>query len=241
MVVLSIPVYLATWVRWLQTQGGYYRQWGAENPDSTSVKLLGRPLASLWHYHVEMYNFHTGDYMAKQTHTYEANPAGWLVVARTIGIDAVNGIKPGEQGCTATGTDTCLRVISGMGTPFLWWFGAIAIIAGLWFWLAKGDWRFSVPLVALLSTYLPWFRYADRPLFFFYAICIIPFTVIILAMCLGKIIGPVASPERRFRSWLAGGIVALIVLNFAFIYPILTDQLMTRKQWLWRMWFTSWI
>lgn len=241
MVLLAIPVYLATWVRWLQTQGGYYRQWGAENPDARSVKLLGRPLASLWHYHVEIYNFHTGDYMAKQTHTYEANPAGWLVVARTIGIDAVNDIKPGEQGCPATGTDTCLRVISGMGTPFLWWFGAIAIVAALWFWLAKGDWRFSVPLVALLSTYLPWFKYADRPLFFFYAICIIPFTVIILAMCLGKIIGPVKGPDRRFRSLVAGGIVAIIVLNFAFIYPILTDQLMTRTQWLWRMWFSSWI
>ncbi len=241
MVVLAAAVYLSTWVRWLQTQGGYFRQWGADNPDARTVKWFGAPLASLLHYHHEIYNFHTGDYMAHQTHTYEANPAGWLVVQRTIGIDAVNDIKPGVDGCTATGSDTCLRVISGMGTPLLWWLGAIAIVAGLYFWFAKRDWRFSVPLVALLSTWLPWFKYADRPLFYFYAICIVPFTVIILAMCLAKVIGPVGSPQRRSRSLLVGAIVALIVANFAFIYPILTDQLMTRRQWLWRMWFNSWI
>lgn len=241
MVVLAVPVYLATWVGWLTTSGGYYRKWGAENPDSPLVKALGKPLGSLAKYHVEVYKFHTGDYMANATHTYEAHPAGWLVVARTIGIDAVNDIKPGQQGCTATGTDTCLRVISGMGTPLLWWLGAIALIAGLWFWLGKRDWRFSVPLVALLATYLPWFKYSDRPLFFFYAICIIPFTAIVLAMCLGIIIGPVNGRERRKRSWIAGGVVAAIVANFAFIYPILTDELMTRKQWLARMWFNSWI
>lgn len=33
----------------------------------------------------------------------------------------------------------------------------------------------------------------------------------------------------------------IIIANFMFIYPILTDELMTRRQWLLRMWFRSWI
>ncbi|WP_235998015.1 dolichyl-phosphate-mannose--protein mannosyltransferase [Aestuariimicrobium ganziense] len=242
MVVLAVPVYLATWVRWFQTQGGHGRQWGANNPDHILVKMFGKPLASLMKYHEEVYKFHTGDYMAQQTHSYEANPWGWLVIQRPIGIDAVNGIKPGEQGCPADlVNDTCLRVISGVGTPVLWWMALIALVAGLWFWLAGRDWRFSVPILAAMGTYLPWFRYADRPLFFFYAICIIPFTTIGLALCLGKALGAANSRDRRSAGWLVGAAVGGVIANFAFIYPILTDQLLTRRQWSLRMWFTSWI
>lgn len=240
LVVVALPVYLATWTGWLTTHGGWGRGWGAEHPDHWTVKLFGAPLASLWHYHVDMYNFHTGEGMMNATHTYEANPWGWLVMARPIGIDAVNDIKPGVDGCQAV-NDTCLRVISGAGTPILWWMAAIALIAGIVVWIAGRDWRFGLPILAMASTYLPWFRYADRPLFFFYAICIIPFTVIILSMWLGRLIGPADGPHRRRGSLLAGGAIALVAANFAFIYPILTDGLLTRKQWLARMWFKSWI
>ncbi len=116
-----------------------------------------------------------------------------------------------------------------------------AVIAGLVVWVAGRDWRFGLPVVAAASTWLPWFNYASRPLFFFYAICIIPFTLIVLAMWLGKIIGPADGPHRRRRSWIVGGLVALVAANFAFIYPILTDGLLTRRAWMARMWFRSWI
>ncbi len=250
LVVLAIPVYTASWAGWFATQGGWDRQWGhaemtssaffMERHHDTFVRFLGAPLTGWLWYHQEMYRFHTGDGMMNATHVYEANPWGWLVMYRPIGIDAVNDIKPGVDGCTAV-NDTCLRVISGAGTPILWWLALVALVASLWFWIAGRDWRFGVPIVAAMSTYLPWFKYADRPLFFFYAICIIPFTVTLLAMCLGKLIGPATAPDRKKRSWLAGGAIALVAANFAFIYPILTDQLLTRKAWLARMWFRSWI
>ena len=54
--------------------------------------------------------------------------AGWLLMLRPIGIEAENGIEPGAQGCEAVGT-TCLRIISGMGTPLLWWAAVAAIVA----------------------------------------------------------------------------------------------------------------
>ncbi|MDN6442788.1 MAG: dolichyl-phosphate-mannose--protein mannosyltransferase, partial [Acidipropionibacterium jensenii] len=96
--------------------------------------------------------------------------------------------------------------------------------------------------VAMASTWIPWFRYDDRPLFFFYAICIIPFTVVILAIWLGQILGPAENTRRRRTgAAIVGAAVALVAANFAFIYPILTDQLMTRQAWLARMWLRSWI
>jgi len=87
-----------------------------------------------------------------------------------------------------------------------------------------------------------WFPNADRPLFFFYAIMIIPFTATVLAMVLGKILGPAEAGARRRRgAQIVGTVVLAIVANFWFIYPILTDQLMTRTMWSARMWFPSWI
>jgi dolichyl-phosphate-mannose--protein O-mannosyl transferase len=243
LVVVAFGVYLASWASWLATTGGYMRNWGEQNPDSTLVKLLGAPLASLVEYHKWIFDFHTGDWMANEvTHVYEGNPAGWLVIGRTLGIDAVNGIKPGVDGCTAEDGETCVRVISAMGTPVLWWLALIALIAGVGFWIFGRDWRFGVPVVAMAATWIGWFPNDDRPLFYFYAIMIIPFTATILAMCLGKILGPAKAGRRRKLGAIAVGvIVAIITLNFAFIYPILTDTLLTRVSWSMRMWFSSWI
>ena len=249
LVVVALVTYIATWTSWLVTTGGWDRQWGATPASGASIMArhhdwlvahFGAPLASLMYYHYQIYEFQTGSYMASQTHVYNANPAGWLMMVRVIGLDAVNGIKPGVDGCTAV-NDTCLRVISGAGTPVLWWMAAIALVAALVLWLTARDWRVVAPIVAAFSTWIPWFHYDDRPVFFFYAICIIPFTVIVLAMMMGRIIGPSDGPHRKRNALIVGGFVSLVVLDFAFIYPILTDQLLTRHQWLLRMWFPSWI
>ncbi len=240
LVVLAAVVYVASWASWLATDGGYGRQWGEHNPDHPWVRILGRPLASLLHYHQEIWDFHNGDYIKNASHVYAAHPAGWLVNARPIGIDAVNGIKPGTDGCVSS--DECLRVISATGTPTLWWFAAIALVVSLVWWIGGRDWRFGVPALAALSTYLPWFLYTERSLFFFYAITIIPFTCIGLALVLGLVLGKANDQQRRRTGAIvAGTAVGLITANFAFIYPILTDALLTRTQWLARMWFGSWI
>ena len=242
LVVVAVPVYVLTWISWLVTQGGYDRQWGASHPDDPLVKLIGKPLASLWQYHKEIYAFHTGDWIASQTHSYQAHPFGWPVIGRVIGIDAVNDIQPGDDGCKAVG-DTCLRVVSGAGTPMLWWMAALAVIIALFIWIGARDWRFGVPIIAAATTWLGWFPNADRPTFYFYAIMMIPFTATVLAMVLGKVLGPSDAPPRRRRNGaiIVTAATVIIIANFMFIYPILTDELMTRRQWLLRMWFRSWI
>ena len=240
--VAALVVYVATWTSWLLSDGGYDRQWGAQHPADRVTRLLGDGLGSLWHYHYDIYAFHTGDWIASQTHTYDAKPLGWPVMARVIGIDAVNGIRPGEDGCTAV-NDTCLRVVSGAGTPFLWWFACLAVVVGLFLWIGGRQWHYCVPIVAASATWLMWFPSSDRPTFFFYAIMLIPFTATVLAMVLGRILGPAdAPPPRRRRGALVvTAVTALITANFLFIYPILTDTLLTRRQWLMRMWFSTWI
>ncbi|MBB1482457.1 phospholipid carrier-dependent glycosyltransferase [Tessaracoccus sp. MC1865] len=242
LVVVAVPVYIATWWGWLSTSGGYSRDWGEGNPDHPLVKLFGKALGSLMWYHHQAYEFHTSDkMMTETTHTYQSHPASWILMLRPIGIEAENDIQPGTQGCEAVG-DTCMRIISGMGTPVLWWAAALALLAGLYWWIIKRDWRFAVPVLALGAAWLPWFQYADRPIFFFYAIMMIPFSSIALAMAIGKILGPPEHPKRRVRAIVAGLIVALVIVNFAYLYPVLTAELVSRSSWWARMWLgNTWV
>ncbi|MDR1512083.1 MAG: glycosyltransferase family 39 protein, partial [Propionibacteriaceae bacterium] len=213
MVLLAVVVYVASWASWLMTDGGYLRQWGAENPDDPMVKVFGPALGSLWHYQVDTYNFHTGDYMHDVTHSYRANPFGWLLLLRPICFASVGGIQRGDQGCTAEPGSDCLRVVYAQGTPLLWWLAAFALIAGLIWWVAGADWRFGVTTLAALSTWVPWLmEVGGRPLFFFYAITIIPFSSIGLAMAFGVILGPAHAGRRRFvGAVIVGVLVALII------------------------------
>lgn len=239
----TIVTYTATWAGWFATSGGWDRNWGAEHPDDPLTRAFGTDIASWLWFHKEIYDFHTGDFINSATHPYNANPLGWLLMIRPIGIDAINDIKPGIDGCEAVGS-SCLRVISGMGTPLLWWAAAVALVVAAVWWLAGRDWRFGVPVLGVASTWLPWVYQGvttTRPLFFFYAITIVPFTVVGLAMVLGLIIGKSRSSGRRRGAIIAGLVIALIVLNFGYIYPVLTDMLLPYNDWWSRMWLRSWV
>ncbi len=78
-------------------------------------------------------------------------------------------------------------------------------------------------------------------MFFFYAITIIPFTVIALAMALGLVLGPGPRARTPRGAIIAGVATGLVVANFAYLYPVLTDELIPYPEWLARMWLRSWI
>ena len=154
--MLAGVVYVATWAGWLATSGGYDRDWGANHPDALGGPALRRRRwRSLLHYQKDIWDFHTGDFINNADALLRADPGGWLIIARPIGIDAVNDIKPGTDGCV--GPDNCIRVISGIGTPALWWVAVIALIAAAILWVGGRDWRFGIPVVGVLSGWLPWF------------------------------------------------------------------------------------
>jgi dolichyl-phosphate-mannose-protein mannosyltransferase len=105
-----------------------------------------------------------------------------------------------------------------------------------------------VAVVGFVAGWVPWFFFAERPIFFFYAVAMIPFTVIALSLLLGAIIGKAANDgsvpattRRMVGTAVAGAFVILVVLNFAYIWPILTDEVMPHADWLSRMWFSKWI
>jgi dolichyl-phosphate-mannose--protein O-mannosyl transferase len=117
-----------------------------------------------------------------------------------------------------------------------------ALFAGLAYWVTRRDWRFGIPLVGVLTTWLPWLRYDTRPIFYYYGVAIIPFTVIAVTLVLGKILAPAgATYNRKVVGIVAvATFVAAVGLNFIYFYPIWTNGLLTNQQWNDRMWLTHW-
>ena len=131
-----------------------------------------------------------------------------------------------------------------LGTPALWWFshgrpglgGGRAGSAGA---TGATAWWWSAPLV----TWLPWLRYDHRPIFSYYAIVIEPFLILGAVLLLGEILGRAGASARRRTlgatppAWSS----SLVMVNFAWFWPIYTDGLLTQSQWLQRIWFRRWI
>ena len=253
LVLLPAVVYVLTWTGWLMHAGVYEQHlshtqygpyWGSylEHDAHGFFPELFQSLRSLWHYHHDVYAFHT-KFLNDSHHVYQSNPLGWLVLNRPVGVDAQLNIAPGAQGCTATGSETCLRQVLLLGTPALWWFATLALIWSAVSWIGRRDWRYGLVVVGVLVTWLPWVRYDDRPIFSYYAIMVEPFLILGAVMLLGEILGraPAGSPRRTVGAVAAGAVVVAVIANFAWFWPIYTDGLLTQGEWVQRIWFHIWI
>ena len=49
------------------------------------------------------------------------------------------------------------------------------------------------------------------------------------------------SLRRRSAATVCGGYLLAVVVNFAYLYPVLADKTLPYSSWLARMWFHSWI
>jgi len=229
-------VYLGSWVGWFRSTDAFNRRWAAKNPADGLAGMVPDAVRSLWNYHQQMWNFNT---TLHTPHAYQSHPWSWLVLGRPTAFD-YRGYTLGERGCRFT---ECSRAVTDLGNPVIWWSGTIAIAVLAVVWLLGRDWRAGAILAGLAGGYLPWFIYAERTIYTFYAVAFVPYVVLALTFCLGLLLGPEdASADRRLTgAAVAGSIVLLAVLAFAWFYPVLSDQLISHAQWLNRMWLRSWI
>ncbi|TYL45363.1 phospholipid carrier-dependent glycosyltransferase [Nocardioides sp. BGMRC 2183] len=219
------------------------RRWPtAEEPDASGIGEAWQSLRSLWYYHQDAYTFHT-HFLNCSTHFYESKPSGWLLMNRPVGVAVTNDIPPSNPGCDAAEDSDCIRQVLLIGTPVLWWGGCIALLFAAAMWIGARDWRYGVAVVGTLSTWLPWMLYDDRPIFIFYAIAILPFVVMALTLAIGTLIGPSRQPSNRRTVGVvvSGAFVVLVLVNFAWFWPIFTNGLITHSEWLDRIWFSRWI
>ena len=236
LVPVAVLTYLVSWTGWFATRGGYFRDWAERHPDD-GWSWVPAPLRSLWHYHTEVYHFHVN---LTSSHTYESNPFSWLVLGRPVSY-YYESATYGEAGC---GHESgCSYEVLALGTPLLWWAACGALVYLLYRWAARRDWRAGAVLCGVAAGYLPWFLYQERTIFYFYAVVLVPFLCLALAMAVGAMLGPPGSTERRRAAGAvaAGTLVLLIVWNFIYFWPIYTGGELPLSGWRARMWLDTWV
>ncbi|HVX47163.1 MAG TPA: phospholipid carrier-dependent glycosyltransferase [Mycobacteriales bacterium] len=232
LVAVPIGTYLLTWTGWFLGSNGYDRHWADDHPGGR-WSFLPSAVRSLLHYHQEMLKFHDG---LSSYHPYRSQPWAWLIDARPV-----NFYYP--KNVTGCGSESCVRQIVALGTPAIWWAFLPTVLWMLWLVFSRRDWRALVVLTAFAAGWGTWLINTDRTMFFFYMTPLVPFLIIGVVLVLGQILGAAAAGERRRTVGLIVLCVylALVVINFAWLWPILSGQKISYSAWHARMWFSSWI
>ena len=215
----SVFIYIISWVGWFSSDNGWDRN------------SKSNPFASLINYHREMLNFHTG---LTENHSYQANPWSWIVMGRPTSF-----FYEAPKGC---GAKSCAQEVLAIGTPILWWLGAIALLfligANLHnFAMRELDLGVLIPFIGIVAGYLPWFFFQERTVFTFYAIVFQPF--LILALVYG--VRAILLRFKKSGEAIVATLFILIFLNFVYFLPIYLGDVITYEAWRSRMWFPSWI
>lgn len=237
LVPVALVVYVSSWAGWFATQGGYLRNWADRPSDHSAWSWIPGPLRSLWHYQAEVYSFHVD---LTSGHTYQSSPWSWLVVGRPVSY-YYESEQFGERGCEQT--SGCAREVLALGTPLLWWLACAALVYLLYRWGLRRDWRAGAVLCAVAAGYLPWFLYQERTIFYFYAVVLVPFLCLAVAMLVGALLGPPGCTDlrRAVGTVFAGVLVLLVVWNFVYFWPLYTGTEISVDGWRDRMWLDTWI
>jgi dolichyl-phosphate-mannose--protein O-mannosyl transferase len=194
------------------------------------------------HYHWEIWHFHT---QLNAKHPYQSHPFGWLLLERPVSY-FYSSPAAGILGCPTTISGNCAKEILAIGTPAIWWASIGGLIACIWFWVSKADWRAAFCVLVVAVTVFGW-AYGDvfhqRTEFLFYMLPSVPFLCIALTLCIGYALGPLdASLTRRTVAVAASGAyLVIVVINFFYLYPLLAAKVLPYTTWHHRIWFPSWV
>ncbi len=211
-VFLPMGIYLTSWVGWFVSDKGWARNSGSN------------PISSLWNYHLEILNFHTN---LVEKHSYSANPWSWLVLGRPTSFYYESG--------DSCGAGECAQEILAMGTPLLWWSAIIAVAITIGFYINTSNRSAEIVLAGFAGTYLPWFIFQDRTMFYFYSITTLPFLILALVYCFDLLL-----KYRDYQRVIVLFIIA-VAINFIYFLPVYLGIEIPYSQWLHRMWLPSWI
>ena len=232
-VFVGALAYIGTWAGWLATSGGYYRNWGAENPS-----MLPDWLASLVHYHVQATTFHTD---LDSTHNYASAAWIWPFAGRPVSFY----YRTEEDGITCA-AEQCSAAILDLPNPLIWWAGLLAIVAIFIRWLIVRDWRAGAILAVYVAGQLVWILWPERTMFFFYTVAYTPFLILAISYIAGLWLTRSTDtgwqlPSRNVAVMGIGLFVLAALAVSAYFLPLWTGAPMPHDQWQNRMWFQSWI
>ncbi|WP_445227943.1 dolichyl-phosphate-mannose--protein mannosyltransferase [Corynebacterium sp. H127] len=242
-VILPILLYTWSWRAWFANETSVYRH-AKETGTLPAEKLyydLPDSLANWFYYHDSVLKFHASlTSSSGHSHPWDSKPWSWLVAARPV-------LYYSETGQTCDGLAQCRRMIYLFGTPPIWWLTVPVVLWALWCVIILKDRRYAIPLLAFAAGFIPWVLTYDRQMYFFYAIPLAPFIIIMLALTLGLIAGfarpiriPGFSGPVRAGSLIVISYLALVIIAFFYFSPIFYGTLITDQHYQSMMWLRSW-
>lgn len=241
LLIIPFAVYLASYAGWFASETAIDRHQVGQTIGPQSVLPLPDAIRSLWYYTAKAFHFHsTLTNSAGNYHPWESKPWSWPMSLRPVlyAIDQNN-----VPGC---GSQSCVKAVMLVGTPAMWWLAVPVLLYATWRMLVRRDWRYAVVWVGYCAGWLPWFAEIDRQMYFFYAATMGPFLAMAIALILGDILqppgrGPGQSTERRKLGMiLVCCYLALVVTNFAWLFPVLTGLPISQQTWDMEIWLPSW-
>jgi dolichyl-phosphate-mannose--protein O-mannosyl transferase len=248
--LVPLITYLFCYLGWFVGENAWGRHWADAHGPSTHLHVLGLsvpwtwawvpdPIRSLGAYTLDAYRFHETLY---SPHSYGSGPWSWLVLGRPVDF-YYNGDSK------VCGASACSREVLLIGTPLLWWAFIPMLLWLAWHYISTRDWRAAAIWVAFLAGWVVWFQDLKRTMFLFYMAPLVPFLIFGLTLGLGVLLGPAlqrSNEERaqRRRRWGIAGVsiyLALVVVDFAWMWPVLTGGLITYDVWHAHMWLPSWV
>ncbi|MDF0530274.1 phospholipid carrier-dependent glycosyltransferase [Tsukamurella sp. 8F] len=241
--VLPILIYLGTFWAWFASETAVFRyEVGNAVGSGGLFGWVPAALRSLAYYEDTVLQFHAGlTNSAGNHHPWESKPWTWPMGLRPMlysyTSDQLSGMCSGGD---------CVRAVMAVGTPAFAWLSVPVMLWAIWKFLVKRDWAYAAVTLMYAATYLPWFTDLDRQMYYFYGLTLTPFLAIAIALICAEILGTDGRARRFTRERVMTGqfvvivYTAIVVLNFAWLWPILTGEAISTWWWQMEMWLPSW-
>ena len=245
--LIPFAVYLASYAPWFASETAIDRHEVGQTIGPHSDFPVPDAVRSLWYYTSKAFQFHAGlTNSAGNYHPWESKPWSWPMSLRPV-LYAID-----QQNVPGCGGQSCVKAEMMIGTPAMWWLAVPVLLYATWRTAVRRDWRYAAVLVGYCAGWLPWFADIDRQMYFFYAATMAPFLAMAIALILGDILYPpgrgalsralrAVSAERRTLGLIVVSCyVALVVTNFAWLFPVLTGLPISQQTWNMEIWLPSW-
>lgn len=249
-VLIPALLYIWSWRAWFASETSVYRHSLADGTIADSdwpwLSHLPEPAAGWLYYHFSVLDFHSSlTSSGGHSHPWDSKPWAWLVSARPILYYSATDLE------CPVGDGTCREMIYMFGTPIIWWLTIPVLLWAAWVWLTRKDFRVIVPFIGFMAGFVPWLAAFDRQMYFFYAIALVPFTIVLIALALGELSkrgGPVtwgwvrklAGFEMRWGQLAAVVYLAAVVAAFIYWSPIFYGFMVPEGYYQSLMWLPSW-
>jgi dolichyl-phosphate-mannose--protein O-mannosyl transferase len=184
----------------------------------------------------EMYAYHAD---LKATHPYASSWWQWPILERPISY-FYSEYEPYKV--THVPSACCVAEILALPNPFVWWAGLVTVPIVAWLAWVERNRGYALLIIAYVLQWLPWIA-SPRIAFEYHFYPNLAIIVLANAIVLQRIWNwrGSAGASVPWPKVAVGAYMTIVVVAFAFFYPVLAGVHVPWDQWHARMWINRWI